>query len=101
MSSDLNHIQRLWTWDNEKYRAAGERRNEHGRKVAEVTADVERQINLKPITAEQSKEINQAARKLREQDRIVRQIERLRDRDIDTYYERGFDRVYSHLTSTT
>jgi hypothetical protein len=40
------------------------------------------------------------ARELRSQERIIKGIERLRDRDIQTYYERGFDKVYAHLTST-
>ena len=71
------------------------------RHAAAVVAEVERQLNLKPVTPEQSKELIQVGRQLRQQDRIVRGIELLRGRDIDTYYERGFDKVYAHLTSTT
>jgi hypothetical protein len=74
-----------------------EQRRQH---AAEVEAEVVRQLNLKPITAEQRKELSQTARELRNQERLVRQIERFRDKNLDEYYSRGFDKVYAHLTST-
>jgi hypothetical protein len=49
----LNHMQKLWTWDDERYRKAGERREQHGRKAAEVEREVVRELNLKPITKDQ------------------------------------------------
>ena len=96
----LNHWQKRLTFDPDQYQKAGERRNERARKAAEVEREVERQLNLKPITKEQSKELNQTARELRTQERLIEQIGRFRDKNLDEYYARGFDKVYAHLTST-
>jgi hypothetical protein len=101
MSGDLNYLQRLWSWDDERYRAAGERREQHARKVAEVNADITRQLNLRPHTPEENKELTQIGRELRSQERIVRGIERLMARDLDTYYSRGFDKHYARLTGAS
>ena len=96
----LNHMQKLWTWDDERYRKAGERREQHGRKAAEVEREVVRELNLKPITKYQEKEINKTARELRSQERLITGMERLMKRDYSTFMERFSDH-YARLTGAT
>jgi hypothetical protein len=96
----LNHMQKLCTWDDEKYRNAGERREQHGRKVVEVEREVVRELNLKPITKYQEKEINKTARELRSQERLITGMERLMKRDYSTFMERFSDH-YARLTGAT
>ena len=96
----LNHIQKRWTFDPNQYQKAGERIKQHASKVAEVEREVVRELNLKPITKEQSKELNNTARELCNQDRLISKMEAFMHRDYDTFMERFSDH-YARLTGAT
>jgi hypothetical protein len=89
--------------DDEPLRAAFDRldaRKKAARKAEQDRKWEEDQILKGPMSPAEIRENARTARELRSQERIIKGIERLRDRDIQTYYERGFDKVYAHLTST-
>jgi hypothetical protein len=86
--------------DTEPLRAAFNRLEQRKRHAAEVEKEIERELNLKPITREQRQDLGKMARELASQDRLISKMEAFMKKDYATFMERFSDH-YARLTGET